>query len=235
MASTLITALVAMTPTSVLADTAETKANATINVYVDGYYVPSDVSPMIDNDRVFIPMRAAAEAMGANVEWDNITRSVSVQKGDISAYFLIGSKTYYVNNVPIENDVAPQIVGDRTMLPIRVFAESLGADVEWDNENRNVIIRSGTSNEPESPDDENPDETYPPVIVPEYPEVNPPIVEPEYPEVDPPEESDESEKETNYNMALDKLKKAIHMKLIMDSRHWEITRTVNNIRILHIG
>ena len=207
LASTLITALVAMTPTAVLADTAETKANTTINVYVDGYYVPSDVPPMIDNDRVFIPMRAAAEAMGAIVEWDNNTRSVNAQKGDITAYFLIGSKTYYVNNVPIENDVAPQIVGDRTMLPIRVFAESLGADVEWDNENRNVIIRSGTSNEPESPDDENPDETYPPVIVPEYPEVNPPIVEPEYPEVDPPEESDESEKETNYNMALDKLKK----------------------------
>lgn len=98
LASTLITALVAMTPTAVLADTAETKANTTINVYVDGYYVPSDVPPMIDNDRVFIPMRAAAEAMGANVEWDNVTRSVSAQKGDISAYFLVGSKIYTVND-----------------------------------------------------------------------------------------------------------------------------------------
>lgn len=86
MASTLITALVAMTPTSVLADTAET--NATINVYVDGYYVPSDVPPMIDHDRVFIPMRAAAEAMGANVEWDNITRSVECTKRGYLRIFL---------------------------------------------------------------------------------------------------------------------------------------------------
>lgn len=196
MASTLIAALVAMTPTSVLADTTETKANATISVYVDGSYVASDVPPIIDNDRVFIPMRAAAEAMGAIVEWNNNTRSVSAQKGDISAYFLIGSKTYYVNNVPIENDVAPQIVGDRTMLPIRVFAESLGADVEWDNENRNVIISSGTSREPESPDDENSDETYPPAVEPEYPEVDPP--EEEQPTVD--------ERENLYEKALNLLR-----------------------------
>lgn len=87
MASTLIAALVAMPPTSVLADT---KANATINVYVDGCYVSSGVPPMIDNDRVFIPMHAAAEVMGAIVEWDNITRSVNAQKGAISAYFLVG-------------------------------------------------------------------------------------------------------------------------------------------------
>lgn len=207
MASTLITALVAMTPTAVIADTADTKANATINVYVDGYYVPSDVPPMIDNDRVFIPMRAAAEAMGAIVEWDNITRSVSAQKGDISAYFLVGSKIYTVNDEEKTNDVAPQIVGNRTMLPIRVFAESFGADVEWDDENRCVLIHSGTSSEPESPDIENPDETYPPVIVPEYPEVNPPVVEPEYPEVDPPEEKPAvDERENLYKQALNLLR-----------------------------
>lgn len=36
---------------------------------------------MIDNGCVFIPMCAAVEAMGAIVEWDNVARSVSAQKG----------------------------------------------------------------------------------------------------------------------------------------------------------
>lgn len=62
------------------------------------------------------------------------------------------------------------------MLSIRVFAELFEADVEWDKENRCVLFQYGTRSEPESS------------------------------EVDQPGESDESEKETNYNMALYKLK-----------------------------
>ncbi len=38
------------------------------------------------------------------------------------------------------NDVAPIIVKERTMLPARFVAENLGADVEWDNDKRQVII-----------------------------------------------------------------------------------------------
>ncbi len=43
----------------------------------------------------------------------------------------------------IKNDVAPVIVGDRTMLPIRVVAEALGADVDWDAELQKVTITKG--------------------------------------------------------------------------------------------
>ncbi len=43
----------------------------------------------------------------------------------------------------IKNDVAPIIVGDRTMLPIRVVAEALGADVDWDAELQKVTITKG--------------------------------------------------------------------------------------------
>ena len=37
-------------------------------------------------------------------------------------------------------DVAPFIEKDRTMLPIRFVAEALGFNVQWDNENRTVIL-----------------------------------------------------------------------------------------------
>ncbi len=43
----------------------------------------------------------------------------------------------------IKNDVAPIIVGDRTMLPIRVVAEALGAEVDWDAELQKVTITKG--------------------------------------------------------------------------------------------
>ena len=42
-----------------------------------------------------------------------------------------------------ENDVAPVIVNDRTMLPARFVAENIGANVEWIPEERQVKITKG--------------------------------------------------------------------------------------------
>ena len=41
------------------------------------------------------------------------------------------------------NDVAPVIRNDRTMLPARIVAEALGAEVAWDGEARKVTITKG--------------------------------------------------------------------------------------------
>jgi hypothetical protein len=51
-----------------------------------------------------------------------------------------------VNGQEVKPDVPPQIIGDRTMVPIRWIAEALGAEVEWDAASRTVIIRSNDKN-----------------------------------------------------------------------------------------
>lgn len=38
-------------------------------------------------------------------------------------------------------DVAPEITNDRTMLPARWVAEALDAEVEWDEETQEAIIK----------------------------------------------------------------------------------------------
>ncbi len=43
----------------------------------------------------------------------------------------------------VKNDVAPKIVDGRTVLPIRVVAEALGADVDWDPTAQKVTITKG--------------------------------------------------------------------------------------------
>ena len=52
----------------------------------------------------------------------------------------IGKKAARVFGKTKSNDVAPKIVNDRTMLPVRFVAENLGAKVEWDGEKQLVII-----------------------------------------------------------------------------------------------
>jgi len=54
----------------------------------------------------------------------------------------IGETEASVWGEKVENDVAPIIVNDRTMLPARFVAEALGAKVEWNAEERKVTITS---------------------------------------------------------------------------------------------
>lgn len=48
-----------------------------------------------------------------------------------------------INGKKIATDTAPVIVGGRTLVPIRVVANGLGADVEWVPSKREVIITKG--------------------------------------------------------------------------------------------
>lgn len=52
----------------------------------------------------------------------------------------IGSKTAYINGREYENDVAPIILNDRTMIPVRFISESFGACVMWDEKDESVTI-----------------------------------------------------------------------------------------------
>ncbi|MBC7324447.1 MAG: copper amine oxidase N-terminal domain-containing protein [Moorella sp. (in: Bacteria)] len=48
----------------------------------------------------------------------------------------------YVNGREIQPDVPPQLIGGRTMVPVRWVAEALGADVQWDEAKRAVVVNS---------------------------------------------------------------------------------------------
>lgn len=48
----------------------------------------------------------------------------------------------YIDQQKIESDVAPVIINNRTLVPIRVISENLGAKVEWDGTERKVLIQT---------------------------------------------------------------------------------------------
>lgn len=52
----------------------------------------------------------------------------------------VGKKEATVFHEEKVNDVAPEIVNGRTMLPIRFIAEALGATVDWNGENESVTV-----------------------------------------------------------------------------------------------
>lgn len=52
----------------------------------------------------------------------------------------IGSKQYRIGDKVYEMDVAPFIQGDRTFVPLRFIAESLGCAVDWKQDTQEVIV-----------------------------------------------------------------------------------------------
>lgn len=52
----------------------------------------------------------------------------------------------YLDGQELEMDVAPEVKNERTMVPIRVVAEAIGADVEWVADTRQIIMtRAGST------------------------------------------------------------------------------------------
>ena len=109
-------------------------------------------SPVIVNNRTLLPVRAVVEAMGGNVEWDGNSRTVVLKKNANTIQLKIDSYTALLNNEEQTLDTAPIIINDRTMLPIRFIAESFDFNVEWDEENQQVIITNTKLQEPAQTD-----------------------------------------------------------------------------------
>ena len=99
--------------------------------------------PFIDeNDLTLIPFRAVLEAFGAEIEWDSDAGIAKAIKEDITIEVPIGEEYIVKNGEEVDNDAAAAIRNDRTYLPIRKVMEAYGADVQWDQDLRTVVITS---------------------------------------------------------------------------------------------
>lgn len=121
-----------------------------IVMVVDGVTVETEeMPPIILNGRTLVPAREFFEQLGADVTWVQSTQRVIIDYNDTRIVMEIGSRSVTVGNLSVEiasEDPAPTIINDKTMIPVRFVAESLGFEVEWINETRTVNITSPSVN-----------------------------------------------------------------------------------------
>lgn len=111
-----------------------------ISVTVNGKAVNFDQPPIIVNDRTLVPVRAIFEVLGASVDWNNDTETVTSKRGNVTITLTIGSNIMYKNGTAITLDVPAQIVSDRTLVPVRAIAEAFDCNVDWNDNTQTVII-----------------------------------------------------------------------------------------------
>ncbi|MCL1788397.1 MAG: stalk domain-containing protein, partial [Defluviitaleaceae bacterium] len=92
-------------------------------------------TPFIDpaTDRMMIPLRTLAEALGLEVEWENDTRSAIV-------HLPTGRLVVPADDMLPDGMGSAMIVDDRVFVPLRFVMYAFEADVTWDSANRAAVI-----------------------------------------------------------------------------------------------
>lgn len=102
----------------------------------------TDAVPEVKNGRTMVPLRAALEAMGARIEFDQATKTAIVTGEKASFTHVVGSDVITrADGSTVKMDVRSYVApSNRTMVPVRFFSQVLGYDVFWDNGYRMVFL-----------------------------------------------------------------------------------------------
>jgi len=97
-------------------------------------------APLTLSGRTMVQIRAIVEGMGGNVGWNDTIKEISLEYGEYKVRMWLDSNSINANGAARVIDVAPTELNGRTMVPVRFAAENLGAEVDWLNSTRQVVI-----------------------------------------------------------------------------------------------
>ena len=128
----------ALTPTTAYANS--------ITVEIDGVQVDFDgQDPVNVAGRTLVPVRGVFEALGFNVSWNASAQQITLT-GDNVIILTIGSSNFTTDGQNHTLDVPAQIIGGRTMVPLRAVLESAGHSIGWDGARSAVLITANNRN-----------------------------------------------------------------------------------------
>lgn len=90
-----------------------------VDIEINGVLLESPVPAFLDGGTTYVPLRALFEAYGAEVLWNDQTKTATVSRKGVVIDYVTG-----------ENAV---LYKDTTFVPVRAASEALGFEVGWDS------------------------------------------------------------------------------------------------------
>lgn len=151
LSGTVITVAPIVTPTLVPAAQAQfgPSQGSSIRVFLNGREINfQGVPPVQEAGRVLVPLRGVFEALGAFVDFNSATQTITATRGATRIQLTLGSTSAYVNGQLRVLDVPARTLTGRTLVPLRFVSEALGAQVDWNGTTRVINIASSVGVEP---------------------------------------------------------------------------------------
>lgn len=115
-----------------------------IKVRLDGELVKfEDTSPVMEGSRVLVPLRGIFEKMGATLEWDATTKTVTARQNGKTIVLPLGKTMATIGDETVTLDQPAMVIDRRTFVPLRFLGQALGAKVDWLTADRTVEIVTG--------------------------------------------------------------------------------------------
>ena len=109
------------------------QGGSSIGVFVNGNEVNFDVQPVIVNDRVLVPIRKIANALGLSdndVTW-SADGTVTINDGSNQILITDNDQQVSLNGNSYSLDTPAQIIDGRMMVPLRAISQLLNKNVQW--------------------------------------------------------------------------------------------------------
>lgn len=115
-----------------------------IGLYINNQKISSDTPPILIENRTLVPVRVIAEHLNYNVEWNPDIQTIVLTPNsdkDPALVLKIGEASMLLNyNEQVPLELAPQIINNRTYLPVRAVGLAMNAFVDWDNTVRAIVM-----------------------------------------------------------------------------------------------
>ena len=93
----------------------------------------TEVKAIVKNGRTLVPLRFISENFGADVSFDNATKTAIINFNNSSVRLTSNDKTMLIDEKKVVMDEPAQIINDRMLVPLRALAENaLGKEVFYD-------------------------------------------------------------------------------------------------------
>jgi hypothetical protein len=97
-------------------------------------------APIIIQGNTLIPIRFVTEALGGVVKWTDSERKVTITRGDKLIELWIDKPDLLVNGTRVTAEVAPKIMNNLSMVPLRIISEQLGWKVGWEPKGQIITL-----------------------------------------------------------------------------------------------
>lgn len=112
-----------------------------VNVAIDGVEKSFPQSAVLSSEgNTLVPMRAIFVELGATITWDQASQTVKATKDSTTIVLTIGDAAATINGKIVPLATPAVLINGNTMVPLRFIAESLGAQVGWENETSTAVI-----------------------------------------------------------------------------------------------
>jgi len=101
-----------------------------------------DITPIVENGAVLVPIRSVLEPLGARLRWDNRCKVAILELGGHTAVLRVRENEVRVDDVPVLLEARLRIHHGRVLIPISALPKAFGIEILYDSTTGQLLIHS---------------------------------------------------------------------------------------------